>query len=111
MEAPHPGLNRRKVLTGGGAAAASFAIAGHATAATDTDVVVVGAGAAGIAAAQALRLAGRRAVVLEARGRIGGRAFTDASLGPAYDAGAMFIHWAERNPWVQIDRRGACRSV
>ncbi len=84
--------------------AASFAVAGHARAATDTDVVVIGAGAAGIAAAQALRAAGRQAVVLEARRRVGGRAFTDASLGPAYDAGAMFIHWAERNPWVQIAR-------
>ncbi|MCA0419393.1 MAG: FAD-dependent oxidoreductase, partial [Proteobacteria bacterium] len=78
--------------------AASFAVASRARAATDTDVVVIGAGAAGIAAAQALRAAGRQAVVLEARRRIGGRAFTDASLGPAYDAGAMFIHWAERNP-------------
>ena len=84
--------------------AASFAVAGRAAAATDADVVVIGAGAAGIAAAHALRAAGRQAVVLEARGRTGGRAFTDASLGAAYDAGAMFIHWAERNPWVQIAR-------
>ena len=84
--------------------AASFAIAGRVAAAADVDVVVIGAGAAGIAAAQALRAAGRQAVVLEARSRVGGRAFTDASLGPVYDAGAMFIHWAERNPWVQIAR-------
>jgi len=97
-------LNRRKLLAGGSAMAAGFAIAGRAASAADIDVVVIGAGAAGIAAAQALRAAGRQAVVLEARDRIGGRAFTDASLGPAYDAGAMFIHWAERNPWVQIAR-------
>lgn len=97
-------LDRRTILTGTGAMAASFAVAGRARAATDADVVVIGAGAAGIAAAHALRAAGRQAVVLEARGRTGGRAFTDASLGPAYDAGAMFIHWAERNPWVQIAR-------
>ncbi len=84
--------------------ATSFAIAGRAASAADADVVVIGAGAAGIAAAQALRTAGRQAVVLEARGRVGGRAFTDGSLGPIYDAGAMFIHWAERNPWVQIAR-------
>lgn len=70
----------------------------------DADVVIIGAGAAGLAAAHDLKAAGRRAIVLEARGRIGGRAFTDISLGPAYDAGAMFIHWAERNPWVQIAR-------
>jgi monoamine oxidase len=94
------GLNRRALLAGGGA----FAVAGRPAAAADVDVVVIGAGAAGIAAARALRAAGRRAIVLEARGRVGGRAFTDASLGPAYDAGATFIHWAERNPWVQIAR-------
>lgn len=74
---------------------------GHAA---EADVIVIGAGAAGIAAAHDLKAAGRKAIVLEARSRVGGRAFTDASLGPAYDAGAMFIHWAERNPWVQIAR-------
>ncbi|WP_376986823.1 flavin monoamine oxidase family protein [Bosea sp. R86505] len=84
--------------------AASLALplgSGHAA---EADVIVIGAGAAGIAAAHQLKAAGRRAIVLEARDRVGGRAFTDASLGPAYDAGAMFIHWAERNPWVQIAR-------
>lgn len=95
-------FDRRTLLTG--AAAATLAGGGRAAVAADVDVVVIGAGAAGIAAAHALKTAGRRALVLEARDRIGGRAFTDASLGPAYDAGAMFIHWAERNPWVEIAR-------
>jgi len=67
-------------------------------------VIVIGAGAAGIAAAKQLRAAGRQAIVLEARGRLGGRTFTDSSLGPSFDAGAMFIHWAERNPWTEIAR-------
>lgn len=98
-------LDRRTVLRGSGASAASLALGGRTTLAADVDVVIVGAGAAGLAAAHDLKQAGRRAVLLEARGRIGGRAFTDASLGPAYDAGAMFIHWAERNPWVQIARQ------
>lgn len=84
--------------------AAAFAISGRGAAAADADIVVIGAGAAGIAAARSLRDARRKPIVLEARNRIGGRAFTDASLGPSYDAGAMFIHWAERNPWVQIAR-------
>jgi monoamine oxidase len=100
MGSRRSGLNRRALLAAGSA----FAVAGRAAAAADLDVVVIGAGAAGIAAAHALRAAGRRAIVLEARGRVGGRAFTDASLGPAYDAGATFIHWAERNPWVAIAR-------
>lgn len=83
---------------------ASLALPVRNAHAADVDVIVIGAGAAGLAAAHQLKAAGRKAIVLEARGRIGGRAFTDASLGPSYDAGAMFIHWAERNPWVQIAR-------
>lgn len=92
--------NRRQVVMGMGAMAAAFGAA--QARAADVDVVVIGAGAAGIAAAHSLRAAGRSVVVLEARNRIGGRAFTDTALGIPYDAGAMYIHWAERNPWVQI---------
>lgn len=89
---------------GSGALAASFAGGPFPARAAEPDVVVIGAGAAGIAAAKQLQAAGRQAIVLEARNRLGGRTFTDSSLGPAYDAGAMFIHWAERNPWTEIAR-------
>lgn len=71
-------------------------------AAGDVDVAIVGAGAAGLAAAKFLQRAGRSFVVIEARSRIGGRAFTDRSLGLPFDAGAQYIHWAERNPWKGI---------
>ena len=43
----------------------------------DFDVIVVGAGVGGMGAGQTLRLLGLRAVVLEARDRIGGRCFCD----------------------------------
>lgn len=89
---------------GSGALAASFASGAVPARAAEPDVIVIGAGAAGIAAARQLQAAGRQAIVLEARSRLGGRTFTDSSLGPAYDAGAMFIHWAERNPWTEIAR-------
>jgi monoamine oxidase len=89
----------RRSFVGGGAA---ILLAGRASAAADVDVAIVGAGAAGLAAAKVLRKAGRSFVVLEARGRIGGRAFTDESLGAPFDAGAQYIHWAERNPWKKI---------
>ncbi len=74
-------------------------------------VVIVGAGAAGLAAASALRSAGRSFILVEARDRIGGRAFTDRALGAAYpfDAGAEYIHWAERNPWAPIARAAKAR--
>lgn len=95
-------LDRRTFLTGSTALAAAAAGAPGPALAGDLDVVVIGAGAAGIAAARELKAAGRQVVIIEARNRVGGRAFTDTSLGAAYDAGAMFIHWAERNPWVKI---------
>lgn len=94
-------LDRRKLLIGSASLAAVSASSGR-TLASDHDVVVIGAGAAGIAAARQLQAAGRAVIVLEGRDRLGGRTFTDSSLGPSYDAGAMFIHWAERNPWTQI---------
>ncbi len=74
----------------------------RAGAASDVDVLVVGAGVAGLAAARELRALGRKALVLEARDRIGGRVLTDTSLGGRYDAGAFYIHWAETNPLTKI---------
>ena len=71
----------------------------------DVDVVVIGAGLAGLGAATALRQAGRRAVVLEAADRIGGRAWTahPPELGGIwFDMGAVWLHNAETNPLVPI---------
>ena len=72
---------------------------------TDTGVLIIGAGLAGLGAAAALRDAGVSAVVLEASGRVGGRAWTihpDALGGVWFDAGAVWFHDAEHNPLVPI---------
>src|ERR1700727_1133180 len=73
----------------------------------DIDVVVIGAGLAGLGAAAALRDKGRSCVVLEASGRVGGRAWTTrpAALGGVwFDMGAVWFHDAEHNPLVPIAR-------
>jgi monoamine oxidase len=68
----------------------------------ETDVIVIGAGAAGIAAACRLAAAGVPAVVLEARSRIGGRAFTVDAGGLSLDLGCGWLHSADENEWSRI---------
>jgi oxygen-dependent protoporphyrinogen oxidase len=53
----------------------------------DADAVVVGAGAAGLAAATALRAAGREVIVLEAAARAGGAAWSEAREGYLFERG------------------------
>jgi len=62
------------------------------------DLIVVGAGAAGLAAARRAQALGLAVTVLEAKDRIGGRAWTDTrSLGVPWERGANWLHDAERN--------------
>ncbi len=69
----------------------------------DFDVVVVGAGAAGIAAGKRLTAAGLKMVVIEARDRLGGRAWTvPTRLGKPVDLGCEWLHSADINPWSAI---------
>ena len=71
----------------------------------DVDIVVVGAGAAGLAAGRRLHDSGASVLVLEARERVGGRAWTiDSRLGKAIDLGCEWLHSADRNPWTAIAR-------
>ncbi len=70
-----------------------------------TDIAIVGGGAAGIAAARALHEAGADYRLLEARDRLGGRAWTvDDASGFALDMGCGWLHSADQNPWVEIAR-------
>ncbi|KAK7139656.1 hypothetical protein R3I93_016709 [Phoxinus phoxinus] len=61
-------------------------------------VLVIGAGAAGLAAARQLQNFGMQVVVLEARERIGGRVWDDASLGMTVGRGAQIVNGCVNNP-------------
>jgi monoamine oxidase len=64
----------------------------------DFDVAVIGAGAAGIGAARSLHDAGLNYILLEARDRVGGRAWTDRG----FDLGCGWLHSADRNVLARI---------
>jgi len=70
---------------------------------SDIETVIVGGGAAGVAAARRLHRAGINSLIVEARSRLGGRAWTVAGpSGSALDLGCGWLHSADRNPWVAI---------
>jgi len=73
--------------------------------------VVVGAGMAGLGAAERLAAAGVRVVVVEARDRVGGRVWTDRSLGIPLELGASWIHGVTGNPLMELARRAGARTV
>ena len=58
----------------------------------DLKILVVGAGISGLGAAKELHDSGYEVTVLEARNRIGGRIYTDRSLGFPLERGANWIH-------------------
>src|ERR1044072_3293978 len=68
----------------------------------ETDVVVIGAGAAGVAAARDLADARARGVLLEARNRVGRRAWTYRAGELALDLGCGWLHSADENEWAAL---------
>jgi monoamine oxidase len=68
----------------------------------EVDVVVIGAGAAGIAAARRLAMHSVPVLVVEARARVGGRAFTSHVAGLPLDLGCGWLHSADENEWSTI---------
>jgi monoamine oxidase len=69
----------------------------------DTEVAIIGGGAAGVAAGRRLAQAAIDCRVVEARPRLGGRAWSvDDGAGNALDLGCGWLHSADRNPWVKI---------
>ena len=71
-----------------------------------TDVVIIGAGFAGLTAARELRRSGHSVIVVEARDRIGGRAWLDSRLGRPLEIGGTWVHWTQPYVWAELKRYG-----
>src|SRR5581483_12305985 len=70
---------------------------------SNVDVAIIGAGAAGLGAANALKDSGLSVIVLEARDRVGGRAYTiQAAPDVVFDVGCGWLHSANENTFVSI---------
>jgi monoamine oxidase len=70
---------------------------------SSVDVAIIGAGAAGLGAANALKNSGLSTILLEARDRVGGRAYTiRAAPDVVFDVGCGWLHSADKNSFVAI---------
>jgi len=68
--------------------------------------VVIGGGFAGVTAARELQYAGLRAVVVEARDRLGGRTWTSTFAGHQVEMGGTWVHWHQPSVWSELRRYG-----
>ncbi|MCB0101776.1 MAG: FAD-dependent oxidoreductase [Anaerolineales bacterium] len=78
---------------------------------TKTEVLVLGAGISGLAAARTLMGDDWDVIVLEARDRVGGRIWTDTTLGVPLDMGASWIHGESGNPITELAKQFGVKTT
>lgn len=100
-EATHPDYNStvHAAYESGQFAAKNVTRAGH------NSVAIIGAGMSGLSAAHRLAAGGKSVTVFEARDRVGGRVWTDTTLGTPLDLGASWIHGTRGNPISKLADR------
>ncbi|MER6456548.1 NAD(P)/FAD-dependent oxidoreductase [Streptomyces sp900105245] len=92
-----------------GVAASHPAFAGTAEAGRTYDAIVIGGGFAGVSAARELKAKGKRTLILEARDRVGGRAWSSTFSGLPIEFGATWIHPSQTLIWNEVQRLGISR--
>jgi monoamine oxidase len=110
------GLSRRRLFKLGGLTAAAAAVGtvtgplGGVARAVETragyDAIVVGLGFAGATAARELRAKGLNPLLLEARGRIGGRTWTDTFVSQPVEMGGQFVDESQPLITAELKRYG-----
>jgi monoamine oxidase len=117
-----PQLSRRQFTVSAGVLAAATLLPGCGSGDEPTGdapsndaakerILVIGAGMSGLAAARRLADAGMDVTVIEARDRIGGRTWTNTSLGVPIDLGGAWIHGPENNPLTALADEAGARRV
>jgi pseudooxynicotine oxidase len=66
------------------------------------DVVVIGGDLAGLTAARELGRRGRKVLLLEARERLGGRAWVSSFAGIDVEMGGTFVHRSQPHLWADV---------
>ncbi len=74
-------------------------------------IIVVGSGISGLSAARELQSKGFEVLILEGRKRLGGRIYTNKSLGFPVDLGASWIHQEQGNPITKIAKENSIDTI
>ncbi len=105
-------MKRSEFLKLGALATIGLSIPKHAFPRQETrgKVLIVGAGISGIGAANYLQSNNWEVQVIEARTRLGGRIWTDRSMGKPVDMGASWIHESSGNPINKLAKQFQIRT-